>query len=317
MKYTLLKDVPLDRIKDNSLFSLEYPAPGDIKTDQDEKYGILYPPVLIQDDNYFYIIFGKRIIEHCRKYGKTLGCALVVNRLVNAYEMLKFNIHLKVELGGFNVVEKAITLKKAKELKGTIERDILKLLDIPFNSRIIEGYNKLADASEVIKHSILIGELNELTAFEIFKFLPEEREPVLNFIKKVALGTKKRNRILEMIYEISLRDGISPVELVTGGEIEKIFNQSMDPVHIGQKVFDYLEGLRYPSICNYRKRFNKKLKETGITRYFHFIPPPDFETSECKMILTFCSVKEFKEKLKKLEEIGEKKSFSELMEMSD
>jgi len=319
MKYILLKDIPLNRIIENSYFSFEYSPQNDGENNQHEKkygeYGIFYPPLLVQNCKSYHIVMGKKFIDYYKTHRNVLPWALVVSDLEDNYEMLKFSIFLKNELGSFNVIEKAIALRRAKELKGYIEREILMLFGIPFNQRIIENYLLLSDAPEMIKLSIIKGELNELTAFEIFRFLPEEREMLTDFIKKLAIGTKKRNKILQMIYEIRLRDGINPVELVSCSEVEKILNLSMDQVHIAQKVFEYFEQLRYPSIYEYRKRFKMKLKETGITKYFHFIAPSNFETRDFKIVLTFSSKKEFKEKIKSLEEIGEKKAFSELMEM--
>lgn len=325
IKYSLIEHIHLSELDiESEEYSLEYyysaqenNAPDAVK-ESIKKYGLLYPPVLVYGSDRYRVVTGKRYIDIYRKLKRDIPSALLIENpegKYSRYEFLKFLIHLKKAIAGFNVVEKSIAYKKLFDLNGNVDNDILCILKIPRNEEIIQNYLKLACAPEKIKTLILRGRLNELTAFEIFNCAEKDWELLALFIADVFLGTKKRNKLISMIHDISQRDGTDIENLIENNEIKNILDLRIDLPHIGEKIFNHFERQRYPFIYQYREQFYNKLKEVGFENSSRFIVPKDFEDWEFKLVFPFSSVKDFIKKVDKLKKVGESRPFDELMKL--
>ncbi len=318
-KYILKEQIALKDIDiDSDEYSLEYyqNIESDVKIEGEiRKYGFPYPPVLVFDNDKYKITFGRKYIDIHRRVNKAVPYGLVVDNLKDRSEFFKFLIYLKHEMNGFNVIEKTIALKKMFDTEGKIDPDVLLLLEIPSNEKIIKNYLLLARSSDTIKTLILNDSINEHIAFEIFKFAQKDWDKIACFIAGICLGTKRRNKILEMIYDILHKKQRGIKEIIESTELRKILRLNIDPPQIGERVYTFIEKLRYPYIHQYKERFYKKLKEVGIEKGFHFTVPSDFEDWKFKITLSFTSVDDFNEKVGILKKIGSKKAFHELMDL--
>lgn len=320
VKFRLKEKIPLDAIDNKSdKYSLEYSNSDfdDIRLKEEHSiasaYGLLYPPVFVFESGRYVTTAGKRIIATYKKINKDVPSGLIIDRADDKYDFLKFLIHMKKECTDLNVIEKSNALKKCFCLRGKVEEEIAVLLGVPKNEMIIQHYIDLADASENIKILILSGKLHEYTAFEIFSFMKEEWDLLADFISALFLGTKKRNKIINMIYEISQREETGVKPIIETDEINDILNSIADPPHIGEKIFTCIEEMRYPAICKYRKSFYKQLKDVGFDKTMQFVVPRDFELREFKLTFAFSSAEDFNEQIMRLKKIGESGPFQKLM----
>ncbi len=322
VKFRLKERIPLDVIDNMSgEYSLEHSNSDfdNIRLKEELSiagtYGLLYPPVLVFDSGRYVTAAGKRIIATYKSLNKDVPCGLIIDQSEDKYDFLKFLIHMKKEHTGVNVIEKSNALKKCFCLRKKVEEEIAVLLGIPKNEMIIQHYIDLADASENIKTLILSGKLHEYTAFEIFSFMREEWDLLADFISDLFLGTKKRNKIITMIYEISQREETGVRSIIENDEINDILNSPADPPHIGEMIFTCIEEMRYPAICKYRKSFYKKLNDTGFDKTMQFAVPRDFELREFKLTFAFSSAEDFNEQVMRLKKISESGPFQKLMGM--
>jgi len=322
VKFRLKERIPVDAIDNVSdKYSLEYRNSeiddSRFKEEQsiENLYGLLYPPVLVFESGRYVTAAGKSIIAFYSKINKNVPCGFIIDTPEDKYDFLKYLIYLKKGHTGLNVVEKSNALKKCYSLKGKIEKEIAELLGVPKNEMIIKQYIDLADAPEKIKTLILSGKLHEYTAFEIFSFMREEWTLLADFISALFLGTKKRNKIINMIYEITQREKKGVNSIIKSDEINGILHSSADPPHVGERIFTYVEEMRYPAVCKYRKSFYEKLKNVGFDKTMQLTAPRDFELREFKLTFTFSSSENFNEQVMKLKKISESGSFKNFMEM--
>jgi hypothetical protein len=296
-------------------FCFEYETQANLGKEL-KRYGSLYPPVFIRIDGMLKPVLGKKYILYAKKNKKVVQHGLLLTGIRDRFQMINFIIQLKKEISGFNPVEKSLALQCLYNLNRNIDPDMAQVLDIPKNQIIIQKYLTLADASDEIKCLICRGQLNEQTAFEIFKMEEEEWNEIARFVSTLSLGTKKRNEIVNMVYDMSLRDQKRAIDIIHEKTIAQIMSlKNIDPRHKAEKIFHYLSKLRFPSIHEFRDRFIRKLGEVGIAKKFHIMLPQDFERWEFKLVLSFASAKEFQIQIKQLQEIGEKESFKKLMSM--
>ncbi len=320
-EYNLKKYIPFEEIDEEPIeYSLEYYLPAQDNNmlynnimKETAEYSFLYPAIFVLENARYKVVLGKRWVDKYKNMKKDIPYGLVIDRLHDKHEFLKFLIYLKKEFQGFNIIEKSIALKRAFELSPSVDSDIFTLLDIPKTEKYIHNFLHLSEASDNIKMLILKGALHEYTAFEIFKFPEESWYLLAEFISKISIGTKKRNEIINMIYDMAPDDQSSIRKIIESSELKKIRALQIDPPQIGREVYRFIKKLRYPYISQYREKFDKKLTAVGIDKRFHFIVPRDFEQWEFNIVVSFSSVEDLKNNLEKLRLITEKKSFSELM----
>ena len=136
-----------------------------------KEIGLINPVILIKEnqsaDGTYRIVCGYRRIMACRKLGWESIKAQVVD-VYNEEEILLFSLHDNLFSRGFNVIEKAITLKKFLEIGYSNEKLITKIvpfLGLPPKKEIIKNYISILEFNDEIKHSIIIGELELEKAF--------------------------------------------------------------------------------------------------------------------------------------------------------
>jgi len=319
INYSLQKNISFSKIDLNSNnYSIEYfmksPDPEG-REKKLSKYGLLYPPLFIYERDKYKVVLGRRDVELFQKLEKKVPYGLIIEKIKDNYEFFIFLIQVKSEMNEFNTIERAIALKKLYAVRDTIDQHTLQILKVPKNEKIIHDFLCLADASNNLKSLVLSGFLNENTAFEIFRFEKGEWDRIAFFISNIALGTKKRNALITMMYDISQRDKKRVIDIIEDEEIRKILDLPIDPPQKGEKIFSLFEKWRYPFIYQYRKKFYNKLSEVGLERFFHLNVPKDFEKWEFALTFPFSSLEEFRKRVEILKKTGEKQSFAQLMRL--
>ncbi|KPJ89514.1 MAG: hypothetical protein AMS17_01690 [Spirochaetes bacterium DG_61] len=317
-EYRLLEDIPLEMVQDvPSRYSFEYYDP-DRGKGEGEKYdtiGPLLPPLLLHEQEKYEILQGKLFVDHCRLKTQPLSYGLLITNKSNDFELLRFLVYFKREIGGFNTIEKAMAVSRFYEITGRIPEELLMLLEIPKNEKYVKSYLQLSQAPDEVKLEVLRGNLHENTAFEIFRFAEESWQMLTEFISRLYIGTKKRNEILDMLRTISDGESVNVERILKSDELAQILESGIDPPQIASKVNDFIIEKRYPAMSRYRKGFDGKLKEVDFGRDFHLTLPKDFEQWEFSLNIKFSSVEELKEKIEELKKISASKSFSELMKL--
>ena len=314
-RYKMIRNLNIEEVHvDSEEFCFEYiESTGAVRQSQTPAS---IPPILIKHGNRYKPIRGKNELMRHAHEKSAVPWVLLVEGLGSVLEILQYSIEVKLETGGFSVVEKSHALKKLYSLNKTLDEWVYKRLDLARNNRVLERLLSLADAPAVVKDMVHNGSLHENTAFTILELEPVYWMLAANFIRRVALGTKKRNEILIMLRDISQRDGVELRELIESDPIQTILNDSgMDSSHIGDRLYRNIRKLRYPSIHAFNKRFNEKLREVRLDRRFQLHTPENFEKWEFRLVIPFASHEEFKENVQLLLETGNKPAFNELMNM--
>lgn len=319
------RDIAFERIDlDDERFSLDYFDPETFHGSPRATAGafsgggLVDPPVLVSEQaaGRYRVGLGLERMHAMKDAATFLPSALVVRRgeLEDA-RLLKELVRLKASREGFDPVERAMAVKKLFDLAGSVEDQILRLLGIGKNERLLSSLLSLAAASRYLKLLILQGRLHEHTAFEIFRFPPESWDPLARFLSGLFLGAKKRNEVARMMFDITMRDGSCVGDLMESVEPRSFETLRVDPPRGGEMVYEHFVKLRYPELWTYREKFLSKLKEVGFGDKFRIGLPENFEKWEFTVQFRFGSAKDYRASLKALERAGSRKAFFELMEL--
>jgi hypothetical protein len=317
-RFRFEENINIDNIQSKKdEYSLDYRelTDNDIPYEGIKRYSFLFPPIFVEKNSYLCTVIGKLFVDIYQRLKLNIPYGLIIEKKGSDYEFFKYLIYLKQAVNGFNIIEKAISVKKLYDLSGRFDTEVLPVLDVPENEKIIRNFLLLAEAPKKIKMLILQGRIHEATAFEVFKFKKANWEFLGSFVAGLFLGTKKRNQLLNMIHDIVIRDQINVRHILGSKELQQLRGLKIDPPQIGERIYTAIEKMRYPVIQQYRREFFRKLKEVGIRKEFRLEIPKDFEEWKFQLVLPFSSLDDFKENLKHLIEIGEKESFNELMKL--
>jgi len=318
INYQLKKEIKIEEIDlDSNEYCLEYPSINALDQSIKEslnRYNVIYPPILLKSKSNYKVVLGKRHINAIKERHAHISCCLIIEDSINDLNLFRFLLSLKKVINGFNTVEKAIAIKRLSGLDKNMDRKLVSIIGIPYNREIINGFLQLAESSDYIKNLIFDRKIEESTAFEVFRFDRNNWDILTGFIVKIALGTKKRNQILNMIYILTEGDKSKIIDMIECKEIISIIHEDIDPPQKSNKIYRYFESLRYPFIYQFKENFNKKLKKSGIKKDFDLVIPENFEKWEFKVQFKVSSLEDFKENIKKLKELSEKDEFKNLIE---
>jgi hypothetical protein len=276
----------------------------------------LFPPVLYSEKGRLQPILGRNQLHRSREKTSVLDSALVLEGTSLGLETVLFSISLKQSLGGFSVVEKSLALRRLHSLSGTEDGEILTDIGIPRHGSTIQNMITLADSPVEIKELVHRGELHENTAFEIFRFEKDLWLELALFISKLGVGTKKRNEILSMLGSISRRDQRSVPDILEDPDIRVILQRkNIDPPQRAEILYHHLKDLRYPSIREFRQRFDRKRKAVHLNRPLQLVLPENFERWQFKLVIPFSSTEEFQQCIEELRGTAESSAFRDLMDM--
>lgn len=318
LKYSIERDIAPEMIDvDSEDFLLEYCGSSGLGKPPASSDGVevcLLPPLLVYGEGRYIPVSGTRCIGICRANHLNIPHGLVIEGIEDHYMLLRCLLHIKKAMGGFNAVEKAFAVKKLFRYRERVGSDLYELLGVPKNDAIIQNYITLSDAPDSIKELVFMGLLHENTAFEIFRFQRKEWESLAKFISSISLGTKKRNNLLSMLFDIAGRDGRGASDILHQDVMKKMLgDERIDPPQRAERVFALIEKMRYPMMYNYREQFMMKLREVGLDRDIHLNLPENFEKWEFRLQFTFSSVTELRRKIEALSRTAGSQSFSELL----
>jgi len=310
--YRLIQNVPIEEIvveSENYCFDF-------VPRSSNGEMIAPFPPILYIEKGRLQPVFGRNQLHRSREKASALASALVLEGPSPGLETVAFSISLKQSLGGFSVVEKSLALRRLHSLSGTEESEILTGLGVPRHGSTIQNMITLADAPVEIKELVHRGELHENTAFEIFRFEKELWPRIALFISNLGAGTKKRNEILSMLGSISRRDGRSVPDILADPEIRSILQRkNIDPPQRAEVLYRHLKDLRYPSIREFRQRFDRKRRAVHLNRPLQLILPENFERWQFKLVVPFSSTEEFQQCVEELRRTAESSAFRDLMDM--
>lgn len=205
-----------------------------------------------------------------------------------------------------SLVDKAFIFKKVMAQgieKEKIIQNFCIWLDIPPQISWVERYARIAELERASLEFIHQKQLPEYVVRLWLEFTPEERRLLLPWLPR--LSQSKIKEILEWIREISLRDGLSPEQILVDFYRSYSVEDGPESSPAAPEIFrKYLREKRYPTYSQAVSHFNTILKEMSWPEDIELSPFPYFEKDEFQVSFTFSDEKEFREKVSRLAELS-------------
>ncbi len=295
MELHFAEDIDLSRVDLNSeRYKVEYKT----STQKTEFERSALPPVLVKEGKIFYPSINIESVLNQIKKKNRIKNALFFDAGEGKKSVFFGLYGLKKEMGGINPVEKSLFIKIFLD---DIGNDIYKILGIPLNRNMISGYSKIYKLPDFAKELIVSGEVNEINAVKIITLFKDEYwGKLFKFIHGLKFGIKKRDEILEMIYDISVRDSLDIDEIINSDEIAKIQELKIDPPQKAERIFNIIFKKRYPERAAFIERVSQKLNKLGLPKNVRIETPKDFEKWEFDIRIRFKKSGELKEGIERI-----------------
>ncbi len=302
LKFQILFLDEIDLQDRTYLFS--YPKRSVLLRESIASLGLLQPPIVFKEKNFYKIICGEGRILACKELDIREISVLVVKNL-SPKELLSLSLESNL-FRNLNLVEKAEFIERALKIFSVDE--ILKFLPkLGFTSSFywIDFLKKIFQLENPFKDLLIKNKLNPKIIENLSKLNSKERLEYLEIIQNLALTFSEQREVLENLLDYKKR---KELPYLLPDELKEVFNEK-DFNKRKREFFKILKFLTYPQyyskfqkISSAIEKFKTKQININLSSYFEekelevYFKAFSFENLEEKINFII----ENKEKLKKV-----------------
>ncbi len=279
--------------------------------------GIINPPVLVQDKQKFIIVSGFRRIQAAVKNNFSHIQAKTIPYPKKSIECAKIAISDNSFQRKLNLIEQASAIKLLTFFAATPKEiaDIASKLNLPGNISIIEKLAIISRSDKIIQDFILSDQLSMTTALLIEKLKEKHKIPIARFIQSLHVGLNIQRELFILLTEISFRENIDLLELLTEKFITDCLNDdNPEPKQKAVQIRKLLRIRRFPELSKAESNFFNCMKKLKLDPSIKLNPPKDFESTTYSFNLFFNSYEELLECQRKLDTVIENPVMKKIIE---
>ncbi len=294
-----LSDLDLnDRLTD---FSLNPNGCPEKLLDSVKEVGIRHPISICSANKPYKIISGHKRVQATIKAGLTNIPAFLFPTMDDA---LVTNLKENFALRHYSDIEKGCILNKL--IAEGIEEDIIidlymPLLELERSKKIFQDLilvEKIGSGLQKLLHRSNVP----VKVFQVFfTWDNENQEAAEKFFTTTRPGVNKWRDLLELIEEISKRDGKTPIDIFSApATIETLKDKGLTPPQKYDRVHQALQQNRYPVLSDLKKQVLRALDEMKLNNKTRLKYDDAFENDEMKLELKFRDERELSQQVEKI-----------------
>jgi ParB/RepB/Spo0J family partition protein len=294
-----LSDLDLnDRLTDFSLIPNGCPEK---LLDSVKEVGIRHPISICSANKPYKIISGHKRVRATIKAGLTHIPAFLVPIMDDA---LVTNLKENFALRQYSDIEKGCILNKL--IAEGIEEDTIidlymPLLELERSKKIFQDLILVEKISFGLQELLHQSNVPVKVYQVFFNWDSENQDAAEKFFATTRPGVNKWRDLLELIEEISKRDGISPKDIFSApATIEILKDNSLTPPQKYDRVHQALQQKRYPVLSDLKKQVARALDEIKLDDKTRFKYQEAFESDEMKLELKFRDERELSQQVEKI-----------------
>lgn len=294
-----LSDLDLnDRLTD---FSLNPSGCPEKLLDSVKEVGIRHPISICSANKPYKIISGHKRVQATIKAGLTHIPAFLVSTMDDA---LVTNLKENFALRHYSDIEKGCILNKLISdgiAEDTIIDLYMPLLELERSNKIFQDLiliEKIGPGLQKLLHRSNVP----VKVFQVFfNWDSENQEAAEKFFTATRPGVNKWRDLLELIEEISKRDGITPKDIFSApATIETLEDKGLTPPQKYDRVHQALQQKRYPVLSDLKKQVLRTLDEMKLDDKTRLKYDDAFEIDEMRLELKFRDERELSQQIEKI-----------------
>jgi ParB family chromosome partitioning protein len=284
--------------------------------------GLIQPVLLREKRDGYQIVCGFRRVFLFRELGNVeIDSHIFGDGEWEDRQFFFLSLHENLTTRGFNTVEKAIALEKLVHRFEVGRAEVVKAF-LPFfslepNEKILNTYLSLAQMEDEVKRYVLKEEVSRSNIRKLSTLSHDDRTTLLSLLSSLRLGENRLREVLNLLDEISRREGLRMKEVVQQKEFQNIFSRkNLTPSQRAERVKKVLMDLRYPRMRERERTFEKKRGELNLPPFLSLNHQPFFEGKGMKIEFQFETIEEYQKILSALSILSDKKEFQEMIGVS-
>lgn len=232
----------------------------------------------------------------------------------------KLNLEENSSNRQLNTVEIAEALRKLSLSFGLPRREIIDdfmpRLGLEHSPKVFEDFLAIASLERDIKLYIIEKTIAPGVGARLANFNGDDRSEVFEVVRNLRLGTGMLRDVLELIEEVSLRDG-KPVGMILEdcGLQDVISSDELSSPHKAAKLKLLLRKARYPRLSRLEERFAAVRKELSIRPGLSLEAAPFFEGDWIRAQFRFSTAEELEAFAQELLQVSRKAEIRELLDI--
>ena len=283
-----------------------------------EDHGLLNPPVLRQkSDGTFSIVCGFRRVQAVEKLGWSRITAQVAGNAVGEAKLIELVVSDNRSHRNLNVIEQAQGIRKLTALDPDLDPDSLaSLLGFSANRKVFEKIRSLAALPEKVQAGLLEDAISFEAAVDLTTFSSAEAVAFFDLLSPLKLSQNKEKEIINLVYEIAQREGLSISEVLGGHDVKSVVNENdLNRGEKGNKLRQYVKKRRFPHLVKTEQKFDQAIRELKLPASFRLLPPANFEGENYSVCLSFKDVQGLKQGCKELKRLSDHPVMRKLFEL--
>ena len=253
-------------------------------------FGLLHPPVLIENTSGYSVVCGFRRIAACLQLRwKSLSARILIDAR-DRFKIARPAIADNILQRPLNLIETSRALNLLMDTSQDHQqlKKAALMLGLPVNPAVVKKLEQICRLAIPIQEGILSDTINLSMALELGKMDAQDAEMLVTLFKRLKLGLNKQRELLQFVTEIAKREDISIQQLIAEPPLQDLLkNADMDRATRRQQIRTMLRQRRYPVITEAEANYQKQVRQLKLGKDIQLIAPRDFEGTTYALTLHF------------------------------
>lgn len=301
------QEVELEKISHNTTYNLHpflSQLPAKLKTSF-IKYGILSPPILIQNENTddFTVLCGhKRITHHIETGIDKCLCFIVYNAEVSSEEILDLILEDQVKNRNLSIMEQACFIRLCHNLIPDKRKRKKYLHSIPsgvllFGEKFLLNLLVFNESIQLLFHEGILSEKisNDLSCFSL-----EDQKKICELIQYLQLNANNQRKLLSFLRDLQGRFSLSACKILESADTQTVLlDNELNIPQKSRRILEFLQEKVSPLLIKSTRDFLEEIKKMNLPPTSQLVPSASFEKDEVHLTIRFENIEQCKEFWKK------------------
>jgi hypothetical protein len=294
--------IDINRIdSENKTYCISFPLDDDALLSAIDRYGILTPLALIDDDRPVIVCGHKRL-----RAAQILGISKIpFYRIGDHGKKAVLTAVIENAARALNTVEKALCVERmaAFEFSRAEIESIEKLMGLPVRAKTTEAAVALSREDDFFKTFVIDHKLPLPTVEYLLWFAPEDRTRILNLLDPLHPSTGFLREVVHLLMLLKVKSGsVDYDDLADAGDVDALRKK--------------IKLLTHPTLTDLEHKLEEIVTAASLPPQIRLTVDPSFEREWIEITLKAKNASDIEEGLKKLEQIQSQGHLQRILDLT-
>ncbi len=265
------------------------------------KVGLVSPPVVCRRGSRYILVTGWKRALACRAI-RLRKIAVLITEEKSERGLFLIGLSENLATRELDFAEKAACLFKLGRFgvpRKTLVDEYLPCLGLPATADQLQLMFSLARADQTVLDFVSKKSASPAVVKALLRFSPQDRRPLPDLLR--PLGQNKQRQVVEDLWDVCRRDGLTVRRLLKRKEPQGILGSSrLSRLQKAEQIRQWLRKMRHPGLTAAEEAFRLTLHKMRWPRDITVHPSPFFEEQDITISFRIRSRDEFRRVLEKL-----------------